>query len=387
MFGRRITLFKLFGFAVRLDASWLVIAALVSWTLAAGVFPGEYPGLSAGTYWWMGITGALLLFASIIVHELFHSLVARHYGLPMKGITLFIFGGVAEMGDEPPSPKAEFLMAIAGPMASILIGFLFYWVYLAGKGTWAASVAGVIGYLYWINWLLAAFNLIPAFPLDGGRLLRSALWHWKGDLPRATRIASSVGSAFGVGLIVLAIFQLLRGNFISAVWWFLIGMFLRGAARGSYRQVLVRDALAGEPVRRFMKRDPVTVPPTISIRELVDDYVYKYHYKMFPVVGDSQKLAGCVTTQQLKRIPDQEWNWRTVQDVLQPCSADTTVSPEADALDALVTMSRSGNSRLMVVENGRLVAVIALKDLLSFLSVKFDLESHASGPFESGRPT
>lgn len=386
MFGRPITLFRLFGFAVRVDASWLIIAALVTWTLATGLFPLEYRGLPAATYWWMGIAGTLLLFASVVVHELFHSLVARHYGLPMKGITLFIFGGVAEMGDEPPSAKVEFLMAIAGPLASILIGFLFYEIYLAGKGSWAVPVAGVVGYIGWINWVLAGFNLIPAFPLDGGRVLRSALWHWNGDLRRSTRIASFVGSAFGIVLIVLAVFQLLRGNFVAAVWWFLIGMFLRGAARGSYRQVLVRDALAGEPVRRFMKLHPITVPPTLSIRELVDDYVYRYHFKMFPVVHDSEQLAGCVTTQALKKIPNQEWDRWTVQDVLQPCSSETTVSPEADAMDALATMSRSGNSRLMVVENGRLIAVIALKDLLNFLSLKLDLEGRSSGLFGGGRP-
>lgn len=375
MFGARITLFKLFGFEVRIDASWLIIAALVTWSLAVGSFPNSYPGLAASVYWWMGVVGALALFGSIVVHELFHSLVARRFGLAMKGITLFVFGGVAEMEQEPPSAKAEFFMAIAGPIASVLIGAAFYLVYRAGRGVWPAPAVGVVAYLYWINWILAAFNLIPAFPLDGGRVLRSALWYrWKGDLPRATRVASSIGSGFGVLLIVLAVLQLFQGNLVGAVWWFLIGMFLRGASRSSYQQTVVRTVLQGEPVRRFMKIDPVTVPPDISIEDLVNEYVYRYHYKMFPVVTGSDQVAGCVTTQQIKTIPREDWRRRSALDVMQPSSPENTVSPDSDTMKALSIMSKTKRSRLMVAERGRLVGVIALKDLLSFLSLKLDLE-------------
>ena len=261
MFGKRITLFKLFGFAVRVDSSWFIILALIIWT-TSGIFRSSYPGFSAGEYWVMGVAAALALFASVVVHELFHSLVARHYGLPMKGITLFVFGGVAEMDDEPPSARAEFMMAIAGPAASIFIGLDFYFFYRGAKTVWPLQVIAVIGYLYWINWMLALFNLIPAFPLDGGRVLRSALW-WRraGDLPGATRIAARIGSGFGILLIGLGILSLFMGSFIGAVWWFLIGMFLRSASQASYQQVLVRTVLAGEPIGRFMKTDLVTVPP------------------------------------------------------------------------------------------------------------------------------
>ena len=374
MFGRRVTLFKLLGFSVRVDASWLIIAVLITWSLAVGVFPYEYAGLPGTVYWLMGLVGTLALFGSIVIHELFHSLVARQYGLPMKGITLFIFGGVAEMSDEPPNPKTEFLMAIAGPIASILIGLIFYVLYVAGRASWPFAVVGVVSYLAWINWLLAGFNLIPAFPLDGGRILRSILWRWKGNLQRATRTASQVGSGFGILLIILGIYELFHGQFISAVWWFLIGMFLRGAAKGSYQQVLARTALEGEPVRRFMKTDPVTVPANLSIQELVEDYIYRYHFKMFPVVADSQRLEGYVTTEQVKTIPREEWNWRRVEDVLEPCSPELTVSPSTDAVQALAIMSKTGRSRLMVVDGGKLVAVVALKDLLRFLSLKVDLE-------------
>lgn len=375
MFGRRITLFKLLGFEVRIDASWLVIAALITWSLAVGMFPYQYPGLAASVYWWMGVVGALALFGSIVVHELFHSLVARRFGLPMKGITLFIFGGVAEMDAEPPNAKAEFSMAIAGPIASILIGAVFYLLYRSGRVAWPAPVVGVVAYLYWINWALAAFNLIPAFPLDGGRVLRSALWHhWNGDLPRATRVASSIGSGFAVLLMVLAVLQLFQGNFVGAVWWFLIGMFLRGASQASYQQTVVRAVLQGEPVSRFMKSDPVTVPADIAIEDLVNEYVYHFHYKMFPVVSRTGEVVGCVTTQRIKTIPRQEWRLRSAVDVMEPASPENTISPDMDAMQALSLMNRTARSRLMVAERGKLVGVLALKDLLNFLSVKLDLE-------------
>jgi Zn-dependent protease/predicted transcriptional regulator len=377
MFGHRITLFRLFGFEVRVDASWLLMALLVTWSLAVGYFPYKYHNLSIGTYWWMGILSALGLFGSIVVHEFSHSLVARRYGLPMKGITLFIFGGVAEMGEEPGNAKTEFLMAIAGPIASILIGLLFYAIYRAGGAAWSMPVAGVIAYLAGINWLLAAFNLVPAFPLDGGRVLRSALWYWRGNLAGATRIASAIGSGFGVVLIVLGVWQLLAGNFIGAMWWFLLGLFLRGAAESSYRQMMIRRALEGEPVRRFMNTEPVTVSPDLSIADLVEDYIYRKHFKMFPVVpAGSETLAGCVTIEGVKGVPRAEWSQHSVREVLQPCSAENTIRPDADAVEALAKISRSGQSRLMVVDREHLLGVIALKDLTGFLATKLDLEGH-----------
>ncbi|HTX35920.1 MAG TPA: site-2 protease family protein [Bryobacteraceae bacterium] len=379
MFGHRITIFKLFGFEVRVDASWLFIALLITWTLAVGYFPFKYRGLPAGDYWWMGVVSALGLFGSIVVHEFSHSLVAQRYGLPMKGITLFIFGGVAEMGEEPRNAKTEFLMAIAGPITSIVIGAIFYAIYQAGEPVWPAPVAGVIGYLAWINWLLAAFNLIPAFPLDGGRVLRSALWHWNGNLTRATRVASSIGSGFGVVLILLGVWQLWEANFIAAIWWVMLGLFLRSAAQSSYRQLVIRQALEGEPVSHLMKTNPVTVSPDLSIEDLVEGYIYTKHFKMFPVVpAGSEKLAGCVTTSGVKRVPREEWTQHTVREVLQPCTPDNTISPDTDAVDALAQISKSGQSRLMVVDRDRLVGVIALKDLTGYLASKLELEEDSS---------
>jgi CBS domain-containing protein len=294
----------------------------------------------------------------------------------MRGITLFVFGGIAEMEQEPQSAKAEFAMAIAGPLASIGIGFVFYGLAAVGRDAWPIPALGIVTYLAWINWVLAAFNLIPAFPLDGGRVLRAALWHFKGDLPRATRLASGIGASFGVVLMVLGVFQLFAGNFVGAVWWFVIGMFIRSASRMSYQQLLVRTALQGEPVRRFMNTQPITVPPDTSVRDLVEDYIYRFHHRMYPVVDPSQQLLGCVSTEQVKAVPRDEWGEHRVGEILQPCSVRNTISPDTDAAAVLSKMSKTGTSRLMVVEQGRLLALVSSRDLTRFLSTKLELEGY-----------
>ena len=374
MFGKSFTLFKLFGFKVQMDISWLIIAALITWTLATGYFPQYYKNLPTPVYWWMGIGGAFGLFFSVVFHEFSHSMVARHFGLQMKGITLFIFGGVAEMSEEPENAKTEFLMAIAGPLSSIILGGVFYGIFLAGASADVPeTVKGIFGYLAYVNFALAAFNLLPAFPLDGGRVLRAALWKWKGSLRQATRTATGIGSLFGLLLIILGIINIMFGSFITGIWWFLIGMFLRYAAQSSYQQVLIQKALEGTPVRNIMKRDPVTVPAALTIEELVEDYIYKYHFKMFPILEDG-KLAGCITTRQVKEVPREQWHRRRVGELVSRCSNENSVSPEYDAVKALGLMSRTGNSRIMVVENGQLVGLISNKDLLRYISLKMDLE-------------
>lgn len=376
MFGKRINLFKLLGFQVRIDFSWIIIAVLIAWSLSTGLFPVQFEGLSTQTYWIMGIVGAIGLFLSIIIHEFSHSLVARKYGMPMKGITLFIFGGMAEMTDEPPNPKAEFMMAAVGPISSIIIAGIFYAIYSAGvAGGIPKPVNGVVQYLAFINALLAAFNTVPAFPLDGGRVLRSVLWGIKGNLRWATRVSSFIGSGFGVLLIVLGVLNFFGGNFIGGMWWFLIGMFLYSAAKMSYQQLLTRRALEGESVRRFMKTDPVTVTPDMTLDKLVEDYVYVFHHKMYPVVSDSDRVEGCVTTRQIKEVPREEWNQKRVRDVQVKCSEENTISPDADAIKALSMMNKNGESRLIVKEGDRLAGVVALKDMLKFLSLRVELDT------------
>lgn len=378
MFGASKQLFTLFGFPVRVDASWLLIVVLLTWSLAAGVFPVAYPELSPGIYWVMGIFATLGLFASIVIHELGHALMARRYGTPMKGITLFIFGGVAEMQNEPPSPVAEFNIAIAGPIASVVVGgvaLALSWATVAVG--WRSPVTAVVGYIGMMNLILVVFNLIPAFPLDGGRVLRSALWKWKGSLRAATRTTSRIGAGFGVALIVLGVMSIVTGNFVGGMWWVLIGLFLRAAAQMSYRQLLIRRMLEGEEVERFMATDPVTVQPATNIAELVENFIYRHHHRMFPVTENGRRVLGCISARQIRDLPREVWSQKTVGEVALPCSKENTIELHEDATEALTRMQRSGQSRLMVVDGERLCGILTLKDLLRFLSLKMELEEEA----------
>ncbi len=375
MFGKPLSLFRLYGFDVRLDASWGLLALLVIWSLAKGYFPGEVPGRPDAIYWLSGILGATGLFGSIIFHEMCHSLVARRYGLPINGITLFIFGGVAEMEEEPDSAKVEFLMAIAGPIASYVLAIGFFitaWI-TGAAGVYGPFVA-VLGYLAMINTMLATFNLIPAFPLDGGRVFRAILWQWKGNLRWATRYASRAGTAFGVILIVLGVLNLVQGDFAGGLWIALIGLFLHNAASASYTQLRTRQAMEGQRVHRYMTRNPVSVPPHICIRDVVDDYVYVHGHDMFPVVNGTE-LLGAIDLRQIKDVPQSQWENVLVREVMSPCSPENMIQAGDDAVRAISVMQQSGNSRLLVMDKGQLAGVIALKDILRLLSVKLDLES------------
>jgi Zn-dependent protease len=374
MNGRSITLFELLGFKIRVDISWLLLAVLVTWSLALGVFPLWYEGLAPATYWWMGFAGMLGLVFSLVFHELSHSVVARHYGLKIKGITLFIFGGVAEMAEEPKSAKVEFWMAIAGPIASFALALAFYLAAGLGEAQGLpVPVNGVLNYLAFINLLLGAFNMIPAFPMDGGRVLRAALWHWRGDLRQATRIASNAGKTFGLLLIALGVLNVVTGNFIGGMWWFLIGMFVRGAAESSYQQMLSRRLFEGEPVRRFMTHETVAVPPELPLDRFVQDYVYEHHYDLFPVVS-GQRLVGCIAVRQLKTQPREKWPYLAVRDLMVPCTEENTVDPGMDAIEAMALMNRTGSSRLVVAVGDRLVGIVVLKDMLELFNLKMDLE-------------
>jgi Zn-dependent protease/CBS domain-containing protein len=374
VFGRPIELFEIFGFKVRIDFSWFVVAALVTWQLSALTFPAQLPGLAPGTYWLMGSVGALAYFLCILLHEISHAEVARTYGVEIRGITLFIFGGVAEMAEEPPSPQSEFVIAAAGPAASFGIALACGGLYAVGHAVeWPAPVTAVLGYLAVLNGGLALLNLTPAFPLDGGRLLRAILWGWRGNLRWATRISAGIGSGFGLLLIGLGVVSVLNGV-LFGVWLFVLGLFVRNAATASYQQLLLRRTLEGEPVSRFMHPDPVTVPRAISVLELVQSYIYRYHFKMFPVVDDGGRLLGCVTARHVRSLPREDWERQTVGALAERCSPENTVQANTDAMEALSRMSRTGASRLMVVDGDRLLGILSLKDLLRFFSLKMELE-------------
>ena len=374
MFGRRIVLFTILGFKVQVDASWLFLALLVTWSLATGVFPAWYAELSSATHWWMALFCMLGLAASLIIHELSHSLVARRFGLPIRGITMFIFGGVAEMEEEPASPKAEFLMAVAGPIASGVLALGLFLLAAGGRiAGFPQAFVGVLEYLGFINALIAVFNLLPGFPLDGGRMLRAALWHYKGSLREATRIAARWGQGLGIGLMVLGGFNIIAGNVIGGMWWFLIGLFLHGAARASFSQLLTRQAFEGETVRRFMTRDPVTVSPDLTLEAFVEDYLYRSHHGLYPVT-EGGRLIGGMTARQLRGVPPEDRRLLRVGEVLVAPSPQNTIPADADAVKAMALMQRSALSRLMVVDGARLVGIVTLKDMLDLFALKMDLE-------------
>ncbi len=378
---RGFHLFTLFGFEVKLDLSWLLLALLISWSLGAGWFPARYPELSTHVYAWMGVSVAVGVFFSIVFHEFSHSVVARHYGMPIRGITLFIFGGVAEMESEPPDPKAEFLMAIAGPISSFLLAALLWGGTAIAQGAaWPDPVTGVLSTLAVINLTVAVFNLAPAFPLDGGRVLRAALWHWRRDLHEATFVSSRIGRGFGTALMILGVVAFVGGNLIGGMWWFLIGIFVRGAASSSYQQLVLKDLVEGQPVRRFMRSEPVTVAPSVSIAEWVEDYVYRHHYKMYPVV-DGSRLLGCIAVDSLQDVRREDWSSTQVADLMENRSASNTIDAGTDTMALLTNILKpGGRSRFMVVENDRLVGIIALKDLLELISLKLQIESPGARP-------
>ena len=374
MFGRRFHLFSLFGIPIRADVSWFIVATLLAGSYATLYLPALYPDLAPATHWAMAVVLTLGLFGSVLLHEVAHALAARHYDLPMRGITLFIFGGVAEMSDEPPHPRAELVVAVAGPLLSVGLGVGFGALWLASPAlALAAPVRAVAGHLAAMNLILVAFNMIPAFPLDGGRVLRSILWDFGRDLVRATRITAAIGSGFGVLLMIVGGLQFVAGAFVGGVWSVLIGLFLRGAARGSYRQVQLRRALEGEPVARFIDQRPITVPRAISVESAVEDFVMRHRAKMFPVV-DGDRLVGCVTTRGIRALPREEWARQSVGAIAESCAPWWTISPSADAVEALTRMSSRGVSRLLVAEGDRLLGTLSLSDLLEFFALKRELE-------------
>jgi len=382
MFSTRWRLFRLLGIPISLDASWLIILALLTWTMAER-FLHIVPGLDQGAAWGLGLVTALAFFLCIVLHELGHAVVARTQGMPINGITLFLFGGVAELGGEPPSARSEFLMAIAGPLVSaVLAAVLGAAAWLGTQAGWPEALLAVLLYLAGINLSVLVFNMVPAFPLDGGRVLRSILWGATGSLRRSTLWASRIGQGFAWILIGLGVLSFFSHEVVGGIWFALIGMFLNNAARGSYQQVLIRQALAGEPVSRFMNTEPVVVAPWVTLREWVEDYVYRYHRKAFPVVNDG-RLEGIITTQVLSGYPRDEWDRHTVGELMRRDVGALSISPRADALEALGKMQATGSSRLLVTEGDRLVGMVSLKDLLRFLHLKLELEGPGD---EEARP-
>jgi Zn-dependent protease len=364
-------IFRVFDFSVRLEPSWLILGALVAWSLAVGEFPYMLDSLSEAAYIVLGVAGAIGLFFSIVAHELCHSLVARRYGMHMHGITLFILGGVAEMDDEPPTPRAEFFMAVAGPVSSVAIGVIFLLFSMLLMPV-SAPLGVLCSWLGNINLVLAAFNLIPAFPLDGGRMLRAVLWHWRGDMVSATRQSSRVGAFFGVLLMVVALCNVLVGNFIGGIWEGLIGFYLRQAATSSYRYLLLRETLSTFQVASFAERAVLAVPASATLAWFAESWLTRYPSRMFPVV-DGERAAGTIGASQLGRVPRERWGYTVVSAVMEPAGDANSISADAAASEAVARMGRDNLSWLMVVERGGAFGgIVTLQRLLDYVAAHLD---------------
>lgn len=369
----RVKLGKILGFEINIDWSWLLIFFLVTYTLALGYFPAFYPTFSATTDWLLGILAAILLFASVLVHELSHSVVARGYGTEVKGITLFLFGGMSQMADEPKSAREEFWMALVGPLASLVLGGIFY---LLGSGGvalgWPRPAVAVLGYLATINLLLGIFNLVPGFPLDGGRILRSAIWSVTGDLTKATRYASYGGQGFGYALMVLGFVFVLNRNLIGGLWLIFIGWFLAGAARSSFQQLVIRQALSGVRVEQVMTTNVPPVPADLSVRQFVDDMLLRNEYSCYPVVQGDQ-VVGVIGAEEVRKIPSEQWDFVRVGEIQHHIDDAYEISMEDDAWEALTKLADEHVCRLVVVQDNHLKGTVGRESVYRLVQTKMQM--------------
>lgn len=361
---------KIFGIDIFIDSSWFLIFILFTWVLAANYFPQEYRDWSSGLYWMIGFITSLLIFASVLTHELAHSVVALKQGEKVRSITLFILGGVAQITEEPKKPLREFTMALVGPVTSFLVGFLFFILSFLLKG-WSAPLAASASYLALINVVLAIFNLLPGFPMDGGRVLRSVIWQITGNLRKATSIASKTGQGFAFFLIFLGILQTLRGN-LSGLWMVFIGWFLHSAAVRGYQQVMAETLLKGVTAEDLMTRDYETVRSDLSVQELVDDHILKKKERVF-LVMDGDVVKGIVCLDDVKSISRGAWSSRTVADIMTPRNKLLFVSPDANGNKILNSLTAKDIHQVPVIEGEKVAGIICRSDILRFIQLHSEL--------------
>jgi Zn-dependent protease len=367
---RSFRLFRVAGIDVGVHPSWLLIFGLVTWSLATGYFPFVLRGLDEMAWWILGLVAAILLFASVLVHELAHSLVAKAQGLEARSITLFIFGGVSNLSSESPRPRVEFLVAVVGPLSSFLIAAL---AFLGAQAAQARSAPeAVLGYLAFVNVLLAVFNLIPGFPLDGGRVFRSIVWQATGNLRRATEIAAGAGTLVAYGFFIWGFIRVMNGELLNGIWIAAIGWFLQDAAAASVQQVRVEAALRGATVGRILRRDDSAVEPTMSVGDLIERYLLPANRRAMPVVEDG-RLVGIVTLSDIRQVPVAERASTPVGAVMGGRDSLVTVSPRASLTDALEALGRGDFEQIPVVEDGRLMGMLTRADVLRQFQLRTEL--------------
>jgi Zn-dependent protease/CBS domain-containing protein len=367
---RGVTLFRISGIRIRLDRSWYVIGGLVFLSLSLGYFPGIAPDESTFSHWLAGLLATLLLFASILVHELAHSWAALRAGIAVPDITLFLFGGVSRMAHEPKSPGVELRIAIVGPLMSFALALLFWLLRrTALSAPWMN--AEILGYLTWINLALGIFNLLPGYPLDGGRVLRAVVWWRTGSLRRATKVASNAGQAFAIGLMLLGALEILSGALIGGLWLILIAMFVRGVARRGYEDLLLRSALSDVDVARIMvpRSRLLSVSPDLSLRDLVDDWFLARGYRGYPVI-DGGRAVGLVSIEDVREVAKSDWPRTRVADVMAPIDERTRVAPDASLLSALERITHSKYRRLLVMRDDQLEGLLSAGGISRYVELR-----------------
>ncbi|MGB9300832.1 MAG: site-2 protease family protein [Anaerolineae bacterium] len=371
MLRNSIRIARIGGISINIHVSWILIFILVTWTLAAGYFPQNYPHWSPALSWSIGVITSILFFVSVLLHELAHSFVARARGLPVHDITLFIFGGVSQLEEEPQTAATEFIMALVGPLTSIVLGVCFGAMSLTASGV-NEPLAALGMYLGRINVVLGLFNLIPGFPLDGGRVLRSIVWQVTGSLQRATRWASLVGQAVAYLFILAGIWFIFTGDWVSGLWIAFIGWFLDNAASSSYRQLTVRNLLVGHKVREVMSRDCLEVSPELTLASIVNEHVLPTGTRCFPVV-EGGVVRGLLTLHNIKGVSQDRWASTTVRQVMTPSDGLKKVGPDEELWTAMQNMTEEGVNQLPVMDDGHLLGMLGRDNIVSFIRVRGEL--------------
>ncbi len=373
MFRSSLKLFKVFGIEIRLDFSWFIVFALFAYYFGFNYFPAVLPGANNGIIAIVTFITVILFFTSVLVHEMSHSLVAKSQGTPVGRITLFLFGGMAQIEKEPETPKNEFIMAIAGPAASFVLAILFGIIWLLTRQY--EIIREPVRYLTIINIILGIFNMLPGYPLDGGRVLRSIIWKVTDNIKKATLIASTTGRVIGFLIIAVGIFFLFTGNFLNGVWFAFIGWFLQSSAQMGYRQLVFETSIKGVKVGDVMNDDIVLVEKDISLQELIDEYFMRYRFGRFPVVEDlrSERLIGIISLHDVKSIERQKWPEIKVGDIVKTIDENEKVDMSIEISEAIKKMGKIGLGHLVIMSGNKLKGIITKSDVMRFIKLQSEL--------------
>lgn len=376
MFRHTVRLGRIFGIPIGLDHSWFLVFVLLTWSFAVGYYPSEFPAWSESLYWMMGALTAIMLFVSVLLHELGHSIMARRYKIRVQNITLFIFGGIAQMTSEPPKAAAEFWIAVAGPAVSLVLAALFG--FLQTVFTAVSPLLALTKYLAFINGMLVLFNLIPGFPLDGGRVFRAVVWGITHNFYRATIIAASVGRFIAFLFIFFGVWQLFTGNITNGIWIAFIGWFLETAASGQMNQQILQSMVAGHTVSEAMGTNYTFVPGNYTLQHLVDDHILGSGRRYF-VVGNDTTVEGLLTLHQIRAVPREKWRLITAAETMIPKDKMKRIRPNLELWAALVEMDRDGVNQLPVMANGHIEGMLSREDVISYLKTVQELGLYPAG--------